>query len=103
MGLPHYRQRDPSPRTSSFNRVTVVDVEKDVAVGEIANTPGVHGVALVPKLHLGFISVGGDNTVAVFDLATLKEVERIKVGSRPDVIDLRSRVRPSIRVQRGQQ
>ncbi|HZO87788.1 MAG TPA: hypothetical protein VFB38_05570, partial [Chthonomonadaceae bacterium] len=69
-----------------FNRVTVLDVDKDVVVGEIANTPGVHGVALVPKLRRGFTSNGGDNTVTVFDLNTLKEMQRVPVGTRPDAI-----------------
>jgi YVTN family beta-propeller protein len=67
-------------------RVQVVDVEKGVLVGEVANTQGVHGVALVPKLKRGYASNGQDNSVTVFDLATLKEVERIKVGTKPDVI-----------------
>jgi YVTN family beta-propeller protein len=67
-------------------RVTVVDVQKGVVVGEVANTPGVHGVALVPTLHRGFTSNGKDDTVTVFDIETLKELERIKVGSRPDAI-----------------
>jgi len=68
------------------NRITIVDVEKGTVVGEIANTPGVHGVALIPRQHRGFTSNGGDDTVTVFDTETLKEVDRIKVGSRPDVI-----------------
>jgi YVTN family beta-propeller protein len=67
-------------------RVQIVDVEKGAVVGEIANTPGVHGVAIVSRLHRGFTSNGGDNTVTVFDTETLKEVDRVKVGSRPDVI-----------------
>lgn len=71
---------------SRSDRVIVVDVEKGSVVGEIPNTPGVHGIALVPKLHRGYISNGGDNTVSVIDLATLKETERIKVGARPDAI-----------------
>jgi YVTN family beta-propeller protein len=68
------------------SRVQVVDVEKGALVGEIANTPGVHGVAIVSALHRGFTSNGGDNTVSVFDTETLKEVDRVKVGERPDVI-----------------
>lgn len=68
------------------NRVTVVNMDQGVVVGEVANTQGVHGVALVPKLHRGFASAGGDNSVVVFDLATLKETARVKVGARPDVI-----------------
>ena len=68
------------------NRVTVVDVEAGKVVGEISNTPGVHGVAIVSKLHRGFTSNGGDNTVTIFDTQTLKEVGRVKVGRGPDAI-----------------
>jgi len=68
------------------NRVMVVDIDKETLVGEVANTPGVHGVALVPKLGRGFVSNGGDSTVTVFDLKSLKELARIKVGKRPDAI-----------------
>jgi YVTN family beta-propeller protein len=46
----------------------------------------VHGVAIVSKLGRGFTSNGGDSTVTVFDLKTLKEVGHIGVGKRPDGI-----------------
>jgi DNA-binding beta-propeller fold protein YncE len=68
------------------NRVMVLDVDKGTLVGEVPNTPGIHGVALVPKRGLGFTSNGRDATVTVFDLKTLKERKRIKVGKRPDAI-----------------
>jgi YVTN family beta-propeller protein len=68
------------------NRVMVIDVEEGKLVGEIPNTPGVHGVALVPARNRGFISAGGEGTVVVFDLKTLKETNRIKVGQNPDAI-----------------
>ena len=55
-------------------------------VGEIANTPGVHGIALAPRLRRGFTSNGGDDTVTVFDTGTLQELARVKVGNRPDAI-----------------
>jgi YVTN family beta-propeller protein len=67
-------------------RVMVVDTDKDAVVGEVANTPGIHGVALAPKLNRGFTSNGRENTVTVFDLKTLKEVQRIPVGRNPDAI-----------------
>jgi DNA-binding beta-propeller fold protein YncE len=67
-------------------RVQVLDVDKEKLVGEVADTPGVHGVALVPKRHRGFASNGRDNTVTIFDLETLKETARPKVGTRPDGI-----------------
>jgi YVTN family beta-propeller protein len=68
------------------NRVMVMDVDKGTLVGEVANTPGVHGVALVPELDHGYVSNGGDATVTVFDLKTLREITRIPVGKRPDAI-----------------
>lgn len=66
--------------------VMVVDPEKPEAATDITPTPGVHGVALAPDKGRGFISNGGDNTVTVFDLKTLKEQKRVKVGQRPDAI-----------------
>lgn len=68
------------------NRVMVVDVAAGKLVGEIPHTPGVHGIALAPKHGRGFISNGGESTVTVFDLQTLKETARVKVGRRPDAI-----------------
>ncbi len=69
-----------------FNRVTVVDADEGKVVGEIPGTTGVHGVALVPELNQGYTSNGGDSSVTVFDLKTLKEIAKIKVGARPDAI-----------------
>ena len=71
---------------SRATRVMVLDLDKDVVAGEIANTSGVHGIALAPALNRGFTSNGGENTVTVFDLRTLKEIQRIPVGSKPDAI-----------------
>jgi DNA-binding beta-propeller fold protein YncE len=68
------------------NRVMVVDEDSGKLITEIADTPGVHGVALVPELGRGFISAGGEDMVAVFDLKTLKVLNKIKVGTRPDAI-----------------
>jgi DNA-binding beta-propeller fold protein YncE len=71
---------------SRSNRVMVLDVDEGKLVGELSNTPGVHGIALDPKRQHGFTSNGGDSTVTIFDLKTLKETGRVKVGSRPDSI-----------------
>jgi YVTN family beta-propeller protein len=68
------------------NRVMVMDADKGTLVGEIPNTPGVHGVALVPRRDRGFISNGGDASVTVFDTKSLRELARINVGKRPDAI-----------------
>jgi YVTN family beta-propeller protein len=68
------------------DRVMVMDVDTGTVVGEVPHTPGVHGVALVPKRGRGFASNGGDSTVTVFDLKTLREVARVNVGQKPDAI-----------------
>jgi YVTN family beta-propeller protein len=71
---------------SRGTRVQVVDVEMGKLVGEVADTKGVHGIALAPKHKKGFTSNGQDASVTVFDPATLKETGRIKVGMGPDGI-----------------
>jgi YVTN family beta-propeller protein len=68
------------------NRVIVMDVDTGEVAGEVPNTQGIHGVALVPKLHKGFTSNGRDSSVTVFDLKNLQEITRVKVGQRPDAI-----------------
>ncbi len=68
------------------SHVMVVDTAKNAVVGDIPNTPGVHGVALAPRLNRGYTSNGRDNSVTVFDLKTLKELQRVPVGKNPDAI-----------------
>jgi hypothetical protein len=84
-----YLTLDPVARhlyIARSNRVMVFDVDKETSVGEVPNTPGVHGVALVAKYDRGFASNGGDSTVTSFDLKTLVERKKIKVAGRPDAI-----------------
>jgi len=73
---------------SRGTHVMVVDPYKGTVVGDIDNTPGVHGIALAQDLGKGFTSNGRENTVTVFDLKTLKETARIKLegAENPDAI-----------------
>ncbi len=71
---------------SRGTRVMVVDVAAGALTAEVVNTPGVHGIALVPEAGLGYTSNGRENTVTVFDLKDLRETARIKVGENPDAI-----------------
>ena len=71
---------------SHASHVVIFDTEKEKVIGDINNTPGVHGIAIATGLNKGYITNGGDNSVTVFDTATLKETARIKVGNRPDAI-----------------
>jgi YVTN family beta-propeller protein len=68
------------------SHVMVVDAKTLKLVSDIPDLSGIHGVALAADLGRGFISNGGDNTVTVFDLKTLKKNDSVKVGERPDAI-----------------
>jgi len=62
---------------SRATKVMVIDADSGKTVGEIADTPGVHGVALVAESGKGFTSNGREDTVSVFDLKTLKTLNKI--------------------------
>ena len=64
----------------------VVDAKTLKPTADITDLQGVHGVALAPELGNGFITSGGDNMLAIFDLKTLKVTDKVKVGERPDAI-----------------
>ncbi len=66
--------------------VMVVDTASLKVTSDIPDLSGIHGVTLAPELGRGFISNGGDNTVTIFDLKTLKKLDSVKVGERPDAI-----------------
>lgn len=66
--------------------VDVLDLKTEKVVGRILNTPGVHGIALVPSLNKGFITAGRLDSVVVFDLNSLKTLDKVKTGRNPDAI-----------------
>ena len=69
------------------DRVEVIDLGNFEPLGTIADTAGVHGVALAPDLGRGFVSAGAADQVVVFDLKTLARVAEIKTtGANPDAI-----------------
>jgi len=72
---------------SHGSRVQVIDAKKNALLGEIADTPGVHGIALAQDLGRGYISAGRTSVVVVFDLKTLARITAIKTtGDNPDAI-----------------
>jgi DNA-binding beta-propeller fold protein YncE len=87
-----YLTYDPAGKRlfiSRGTRVQVVDPAKGSLITEIPGTTGVHGIALAQELGKGFTSNGGENTVTVFDLKTLKETTKIKLpddAKNPDAI-----------------
>ena len=71
---------------SHGTHVVVVDPDAGKVVGDIPNTPGVHGTQIVPSLNRGFISNGRGNNVTIFDLKTLKTISQSATGENPDSI-----------------
>src|SRR5436190_1499361 len=58
-------------------KVVVIDMDENKIVGEIADTPGVHGFVAVPDLKRGFSSNGQENKSSVVDLETLKTLSKV--------------------------
>ena len=84
-----YLTFDPASRrlfVSHGTHVVVVDVDTKSAVGDIPDTPGVHGIAIASDLGRGFISNGRSATVTIFDLKTLGKIGEVKTGENPDAI-----------------
>lgn len=84
-----YLLMDPASRHLYISRgthVIVLDADSGKTVGDIPDTQGVHGIALAPELGRGFTSNGREGTVSIFDLKTLKVLDKVKVGENPDAI-----------------
>jgi YVTN family beta-propeller protein len=71
---------------SHNSHVAVVDLDANKVVGDIPDTPGVHGIAIASALGKGFISNGRGNNVTIFDLKTMKETGKVPTGENPDDI-----------------
>lgn len=71
---------------SHGTQVEVLDLDSGAIVGKIEDTPGVHGIAIAPEFGRGFITNGQRSTVTVFDLKTLKKIDDIPTGRKPDAI-----------------
>jgi DNA-binding beta-propeller fold protein YncE len=71
---------------SHATHVVVVDLDSNKVVGDIPDTPGVHGIAIAADLGKGFVSNGRGNNVTVFDLKTLKTIGTVATGENPDAI-----------------
>jgi uncharacterized protein DUF5074 len=68
-------------------QVQVVDTDKLTLTGTIADTPGVHGIALAGDAGHGYISAGRSDSIVVFDLKSLARLKEIKAtGENPDAI-----------------
>jgi len=66
---------------SRSSHVMVVDGASGKILGDIPNTPRMHGVGLAARWKHGFTTNAGDSTVTMFDLASLAALKKIKVAS----------------------
>jgi DNA-binding beta-propeller fold protein YncE len=71
---------------SRGTHVMVVDADQGTVVGDIPDTQGVHGIALVSEMNKGFTSNGRNATVTIFDMKTLKTLGEVKTDKDPDAI-----------------
>ncbi len=71
---------------SHATQVEVLDADSGKMVGTIADTPGVHGIAIATPFNHGFTSNGRENKVSMFDPKTLALIKKIDVGKGPDGI-----------------
>jgi YVTN family beta-propeller protein len=78
---------------SRGTHVVVVDTQTGQIVGDITDTPGVHGIALATDLGRGYISLGKEDRVKVFDLKTLEVIASVEAGAKPDAITYEPKTR----------
>ena len=71
---------------SHGTEVDVLDADSGQLLGKVEDTPGVHGIAIVPALHRGFTTNGAESTVSVFDTNTFKTIQKIAVDKDPDFV-----------------
>jgi DNA-binding beta-propeller fold protein YncE len=71
---------------SRASHIMVVEGATGKVLGDIPNTPGVHGAGFSTKAGHGFTTNGGNETVTMFDLKTLAVIKQIHVGPGLDGI-----------------
>ena len=71
---------------SRSTHMMVVEGKTGKVLGDITDTPGVHGAGIATRAGHGFTTNGGDQTVTMFDLKTLAVIKKIKVGPGLDGI-----------------
>jgi len=63
--------------------VTVFDVHAKKAVRNIDKSEDANAIAVIPEFDRGY-TINGDGTTTVFELSTLKSIDRIKIGEDAD-------------------
>jgi len=71
---------------SRGTHVQVLNPDNGAVIGDIPNTPHVHGVALAYDLGRGFITAEGDSSIHIFDLKTLQPIGKARTDADADAM-----------------
>ena len=71
---------------SRATHMMVVEGATGKVLGDIPDTPGVHGAGIATKAGHGFTTNGGDQTVTMFDLKSFAVIKKVMVGPGLDGI-----------------
>ncbi len=67
-------------------QVNILNAATGDSVGVIADTKGVHGIAIATEFNKGYTSNGRGNNITVFDLKTTQVLKQVDAGTNPDAI-----------------
>jgi YVTN family beta-propeller protein len=70
---------------SHATKAVVVDLSTDTVVGEITDTPGIHGAIAATPGRI-FTSNGRGNNASIVDAKTLQTISKVETGGNPDFI-----------------
>ena len=71
---------------SHGTEAVVIDTATNKIIGRIADTPGIHGIAIAPDLGRVFTSNGADNKVSIVNAKDFTTVMKVETGANPDAI-----------------
>jgi DNA-binding beta-propeller fold protein YncE len=82
-----YLEVDPATHRLFISRgthVIVVDPDQGKIIGDIQDTQGVHGIAFADEFNKGFTTNGRTSDSSIFDLASLKVLDKVKTDKDTD-------------------
>ncbi len=71
---------------SHGTKAVIIDIEKNTVIGELGDTPGIHGIAIAPEARRVFTSNGREAKASIFDPETFKTIAKVDTGPNPDAI-----------------
>src|SRR5216683_3303851 len=71
---------------SRGNSLLVLDVDSGRQLAEVADLPGIDGLAVAPAINRGYVTGSRDHNVSIFELDKFGHLGGIKVGAMPGAI-----------------